>query len=293
MNRSVLMIMGGALLVAIVVAMLVNAKLSPKTKKEADVSNQVLVANRQILTGEVLKPEDVRWEPWPAGGMFQGVIKHEEYPDKDHEPDIYQKPLRRKLESGEPITFQAMVPDVKAGNNFLAATISPGMRAVGMPVSAVSAAGGFVAPGDHVDVILSYQTALPDQLQDVGRNMFGRYASQTVLSDVKVLAVDQNFKDEKREAKIARVVTLEVSKEDAETLALAAQLGDLSLALRRIGERDTAASMETPITSEARISEVFRKLGSGGNGGGGAIAGTVRVYNGTSVQNVPVRQTAN
>lgn len=287
------MIMGGALLVAIVVAMLVNAKLSPKTKKEADVSNQVLVANRQILTGEVLKPEDVRWEPWPAGGMFQGVIKHEEYPDKDHEPDIYQKPLRRKLESGEPITFQAMVPDVKAGNNFLAATISPGMRAVGMPVSAVSAAGGFVAPGDHVDVILSYQTALPDQLQDVGRNMFGRYASQTVLSDVKVLAVDQNFKDEKREAKIARVVTLEVSKEDAETLALAAQLGDLSLALRRIGERDTAASMETPITSEARISEVFRKLGSGGNGGGGAIAGTVRVYNGTSVQNVPVRQTAN
>lgn len=292
MNRSVLMIMGGALLVAIVVAMLVNAKLSPKTKKEADVSNQVLVANRQILTGEVLKPEDVRWEPWPAGGMFQGVIKHEEYPDKDHEPDIYQKPLRRKLESGEPITFQAMVPDVKAGNNFLAATISPGMRAVGMPVSAVSAAGGFVAPGDHVDVILSYQTSLPDQLQDVGRNMFGRYASQTVLSDVKVLAVDQSFKDEKREAKIARVVTLEVSKENAETLALAAQLGDLSLALRRIGERDAPAAMETPITSEARISEVFRKLGSGGNGGG-AIAGTVRVYNGTSVQNVPVRQTAN
>lgn len=284
MNRSVLMIMGGALMVAIVVAMLVQAKLSPKTKKDVDVSNQILVANKQMFTGEKLTPENVHWEPWAKGGIYKGTYRREDYPDDASPPDIYNTPLRRTVEAGEPITQQALIPDIKGGNNFLAATISPGMRAVGLSVSAVTSAGGFVAPGDHVDIILSYGAALPDQMQEAGRAMFGRYASQTVLSNLKVLAVDQSFKDENREAKIARVVTLEVTREEAEVLALISQMGEISLSLRRIGEKDTPESLKTPLTTEARVSEIFGRVGQGGP------SGTIRFYSGNNIQNLPVRQ---
>ncbi|HYD17135.1 MAG TPA: Flp pilus assembly protein CpaB, partial [Patescibacteria group bacterium] len=257
MNRSVLLVMGGALLVAIVVAMLVQSKVSPNTPREADTSNEVLVANKQILLGEKLTPESVHWEPWPSGGMYSGVYKHADYPE-GQTPDVYNTPLRRTVEAGEPITRQALIPDIKNGNNFLAATISPGMRAVGVRVSDITSVGGFVSPGDNVDVILSYQANLPGAAQAVGELLVGRYASQTILSNVKVLAVDQSFKEESREAKIAKVVTLEVTREGAETLGLAAQMGEISLALRRIGEKDTPQSMVTPITTEAGTSEVIR-----------------------------------
>lgn len=278
--------MGGALMVAIVVAMLVQAKLSPKTKKDVDVSNQILVTNKQVFTGEKLKPEDVHWEPWASGGIYKGVFKHEDYPDDKTPPDIYDTPLRRSLEASEPVTTQALIPDIKGGNNFLAATISPGMRAVGLRVDAITSVGGFVAPGDNVDIILSYPTSLPDQLQDVGKTLFGRFASQTVLSNIKVLAVDQSFKDENREAKVSKVVTLEVTREQAEVLAMVSQMGEISLALRRIGEKDTAESTATPLTTEARTSEIFRAMQNTG------AAGTVRVYNGANIQNMQVRETA-
>lgn len=285
MNRSVLMIMGGALMVAIVVAMLVQAKLGKKAAKEVDVSNQILVTNKQIFTGEKLTPENVHWEPWASGGMYKGVFKREDYPDDNNPPEIYDTPLRRTLEAGEPVTTQALIPDIKGGNNFLAATISPGMRAVGLRVDAITSVGGFVSPGDHVDILLAYQPALPDQMQETSRVMFGRFASQTVLSNIKVLAVDQSFKDENREAKVSKVVTLEVTREQAETLAMISQMGEISLTLRRIGEQDTPETLKTPITSEARTSEVFRKLQ-----GGAGPSGTVRVYNGNNVQNLPIRQ---
>ncbi|MCC7037301.1 MAG: Flp pilus assembly protein CpaB [Alphaproteobacteria bacterium] len=286
MNRSVLMVMGGALMVAIVVALIVQAKVSPKGPAKADTSAQVLVANKQMLIGEKLKNENVHWEPWPSGGMYSGVYKREDYADGKM-PEIFDTPLRRTVEGGEPITRQALIPDVKGGKNFLAATISPGMRAVGLRINDVTSVGGFVAPGDNVDIILSYQANLPGPTQAVGEVLIGRFASQTVLSNVKVMAVDQSFKDEGREAKIAKVVTVEVTREGAEVLALAAQMGELSLALRRIGEKDTAESVVTPLTTEAGTSEVIRKLNQVMTTGGPAA--TVRVYNGNTVQNVPVR----
>ena len=285
MNRSVLLVMGGALMVAIVVALIVQSKVSPKART-ADTSSQVLVASKQMLLGEKLKPENVRWEPWPASGMYSGVYKREDFPD-DQKPEIFDTPLRRQIESGEPVTRQALIPDVKGGKNFLAATISPGMRAVGLRINDVTSVGGFVAPGDAVDIILSYQANLPSATQAVGEMLIGRFASQTILSNVKVMAVDQSFKDEGREAKIAKVVTVEVTREGAEMLALAQQMGELSLALRRIGEKDTAESVVTPLTTEAGTSEVIRKLNEVLTTGGPAAS--VRVYNGNIIQNVPVR----
>jgi len=293
MNKSVLLIMGGALLVAIVVALLVQAKLGPSKPADAGPSSQILVANKQLPTGTMLSADDVRWQDWPESGVFTGMIQKKDYPE-GKQPEVFNTPLRRTIENGEPITTQALIADVKGGNSFLAASISPGMRAVSIPVTLETSAGGFVQPGDHVDIIVAYSGQLPADAQNgVADAVISRFASQTILSDVKVLAVDQAYKTDTAAAdsgqgkNSVKNVTLEVSREGAETVALGKQIGDLSLALRRIGDIDTPETIKTPITTDATTLEVLRKLNSmviqkKSNA-------TVRIYGGTGVQNVPVR----
>ena len=290
MNRSVLLIMGGALLVAIVVAMLVQAKLGGKSH-DAGPSSQILVANKRLVTGTQLKQEDVRWQDWPETAVFSGMIQKKDYPD-DKQPDVFNTPLRRTLESGEPITTQALIADSKGSNSFLAASITPGMRAVALPITLETSAGGFVLPGDHVDIVLAYSAQIPSDAQAYADQVVSRFASQTILSNVKILAVDQTYKNEAGDASgegksSIKNVTLEVTKEGAEVLALAHQMGELSLSLRRIGEPDTPTSVVTPLTTDATTLEVLQKLNkimqqTKSNS-------TVRVYSGTGIQNVPVR----
>jgi len=288
MNKSVMMIMAGALVVAILVAMIVQAKLSPKKEKNtASASIEVLVSTKKLMTGERLKPENVRWQEWPEKAVFKGVYKRADQPD-EKELAIYDVPLRRDIESGEPITSQALIPDVKGGGNFLAASISEGMRAVAVNVKANTAAGGFIAPGDHVDVLLAYSVKMDSDAKDAAGELVDRYASQTILNNVKVLAVDQSSKDEGREAKVAKTVTIEVTREGAEVIALADKMGELSLSLRRLGDKDTEISKVTPITTDATISEVSRKVNQMMERSKTGSE-TVRIYSGTAVQNVPVR----
>lgn len=288
MNKSVLMVMGGALIVAITVALIVQAKLSPKSGAPAPKTVEILVANKPILVGDTLKAADVRWQSWPESGAFKGVIrKTAEKPDID-KLDVLKSPVRRAIESGEPITRQALVPDVRVGNNFLSARISPGMRAVAVSVKASTMAGGFMAPGDHVDVIMSYTPNLPNVEDEISDQVVRRFASQTVLSNVKVLAVDQNAKDEDRPAKVAKTVTLEVTQEGAQIIALADRMGDLSLALRRIGEKDAPVSVAVPLTTDATTSAVVKKINELNRKTQNA-GGTIRMYSGSQVINVPVR----
>jgi pilus assembly protein CpaB len=288
MNKSVLMVMGGALIVAITVALIVQAKLSPKSGGSAPKTVEILVANKPILVGDTLKAADVRWQSWPESGAFKGVIrKTAEKPEID-KLDVLKSPVRRAIESGEPITRQALVPDVRVGNNFLSARITPGMRAVALPVKASTMAGGFMAPGDHVDVILSYSPSIPNVEDEVSDQIVRRFASQTVLSNVKVLAVDQNAKDEDRPAKAAKTVTLEVTQEGAQIIALADRMGELSLALRRIGEKDAPVSVPVPLTTDATTSAVVKRINELNRKSQNA-GGTIRMYSGSQVINVPVR----
>ncbi|TAL27765.1 MAG: Flp pilus assembly protein CpaB [Alphaproteobacteria bacterium] len=289
MNRSVFLIMGGALLVAIVVAMLVQAKLSPRGSDKAAPTSEILVANRKILTGEVLKPEDARWQGWPDNVMFEGVYSKKDYPD-DKTPDVYGIPLRRSLESGEPVTKQALVPDFKGGSNYLAATIAPGMRAVAIPARVESSAGGFLMPGDHVDIILTYTPTISGEVQNYAAPLINRIASETIMTNVKILAVDQNVKEEDRgDAKGAlKTVTVEVTQQGAQVLSLITQMGTITMALRRLGEKDTAENTGRPLTTDSTTSDILKKLNkigaqtkSGSN--------NVRVYSGTAVTNIPVR----
>lgn len=281
--------MGGAVIMAIIVAMIVQSKLSPKADATGEIpSVEILVASKKLLIGEAIKPEDVRWQAWPESAIFKGVIRRSEQID-EKELAVYNTPLRRAIESGEPVTMQSVIADVKGGNSFLAASLDSGMRAVGVAVKANTSAGGFLSPGDHVDVVLSYAARLKSDADKVAGNIVQRYATQTVLSNVRVMAVDQSAKgDEAVEAKIAKTVTLEVTKEGAEILALAESMGDISLALRRLGEQDRPEDKVTPLVTDATTSHVIRKINALMNKAK-TTSNTVRVYSGVTVHNVPVR----
>jgi pilus assembly protein CpaB len=287
MNKNVLLIMGGAVLVAIVVALIVQAKLAPSTQGGVAASNKILVANKRLLTGEKLNDKDVRFQSWPDSAMFMGVITQKDIDEKKVSP--YTTPLRRNIESGEPVTTQALIPDAKGGNNFLAALVSPGMRAVSIPASISNSVGGFLMPGDRVDIILSYSVSVPSEAKKFADTLVDRYASQTVMHNVKILAVDQNNKEpDKSAAKSSlKTVTIEVTQEGAEVIALVKQMGTISLSLRRIGELDTPDSTVTPITTDAKTSEVAMKINEIVEKAKSNAA--VRIYSGNSVTNIPVR----
>jgi pilus assembly protein CpaB len=113
----------------------------------------------------------------------------------------------------------------------LAALITPGKRAYTVGVNEISGAGGHVMPGDRVDVLLTREFGG----QEGGGH---RLATSVVLQNVRVLAMDQNANPTTTTPVVARSVTLEVAVQDAERLAVAAQAGTLSLALRKTGETE-------------------------------------------------------
>lgn len=288
MNKSVLVIMGAALIVAMVVALMVQKKLAPKDDgTQALPTVEILVASQKMLVGENLDAARVRWQTWPEAALYEGIIRRSDGKEIE-DLDVYSAPLRRNIAAGEPITTQALVPDTKGGTNFLAALIDPGMRAMSVSVKPNTMAGGFITPGDHVDVILSYTPRLSRSAQEHADKYVSRYASQTVLSNVKVLAVDQSAKEENREAKIAKTVTLEVSQEGAQILALADAMGDITLALRRIGDKDEEKSKPVPLTTDVTTSDVVKKLNSIATQSKTSNQ-AVRMYGGPTIINVPVR----
>ncbi len=286
MNKTVVMILGGAVLVAIIVALLVQAKLSPKNQATAQPTISILVAAKRLEVGAQLQADNVSWKAVPEDAVFPGAIRKSSEPDLKN-LSVYGSPLRRAVEAGEPVTRQALIADIKAAGN-MAATLMPGMRAVTIAVKADSGLSGFVAPGDRVDVILSYTPRFTGAGRAAGEVLVSRAATQTLINNVRVMGVDQVSSETNRQVKVPKTVTLEVSREEAERLVLARDIGKISLALRRLGETDTVESLTTPITTDITATEVQRKV-SDSVRRSKTMGNTVRVYSGSDIQNVPVR----
>ena len=136
--------------------------------------------------------------------------------------------VRHRLDAGAPIMASAVIRPGDHG--FLAAVLQPGMRAVSVGVDAVTGTAGLIWPGDHVDLLLTQQLSAPNLPPSKS------VAAETVLSDVRVIAIDQRLvqgADAKgRSRALARTVTLEVTPDQAERVAVAAHLGPLSLIVR-------------------------------------------------------------
>ena len=280
-NKNILFIMAGALAVAIVAAMFVQANLSSKGGKSAPMT-EVLVAVKKLSVGSQIKKEDLKWQPWPETAVFKGAIVKSKQKDPE-KLEIVGKTVRREVVDGEPVTEAAVIADVKGSGNFMAANLEPGMRAMGVKVSADTGVAGFVSPGDRVDVLVTYQVKLPTSDQPYSAGIVQKNASQVILSNVRVMAVDQIAKEGARDAKVSKTVTVEVTKSQSETLALAAKMGTLSLALRRLGEQAEESDVNN-LTTDALLSNVMRKVREAKG-----QSSSVRLYNGTEVQNIPVR----
>ncbi len=187
---------------------------------------RVLVARTELRVGQRLAPSDLGWQPWPAQAIADAYILNDELPDAiEHYAGAV---ARGVILPGEPITGRKIVNPGEAG--FMAAVLTPGMRAVSTRINAETGAGGFILPGDRVDVILTYdveQTG-PDTISQV-------HVSRTILEDVRVLAIDQTPQAEGEEqAYVGSTATLELIQKDAELLALAERLGDITLSLRSV-----------------------------------------------------------
>ncbi len=142
----------------------------------------------------------------------------------------------------------------------MAAALSPGMRAVAIRIDAVSAGAGFILPQDRVDIALSehYAVNLAPGAALAGQNLPAvgtKDVSSIILRNVKVLAIDQGMQDIDSKPKIGATATLEVDLEQAQKIAIAAQLGTLSLVLRSHTQpTHPEPEGESPIVQDYQVS---------------------------------------
>jgi len=207
----------------------------------------VLVAAKVLPTGAFVRAEDLRWQAWPDEGANANYL----YKDKDTLQSLIGSVVRQRIAAGQPVTNGGLMKPGDRG--FLAAVLGPGMRAVSVPVTAISGVAGLVFPGDRVDLVLSHQIK-----DDREPNAPAKFATETVLSDVRVLAIDQTVSDQDNKPVLAKTVTFEVTPKQVEVIGVASGLGNLSLSLRSIsmGEDEQPARKHSGSLSHTWDSEV-------------------------------------
>jgi pilus assembly protein CpaB len=188
-------------------------------------TTQVLVAAIDMPTSHFVKPEDLKWQPWPEDNILDSYIVDGEGLPQDFAGTVVRSPFS----AGEPLAESRLVRPGDRG--FLAAVLSGGMRAVSVPVNETSGIAGLIFPGDHVDVILTHAVR-----QDTASGVQMRQVSETVLTNVRVLAIDQSVSFEGQAGAIASTATLEVTPTQAEKISVMMRIGALSLSLRSLSE---------------------------------------------------------
>ncbi|HUB85367.1 MAG TPA: Flp pilus assembly protein CpaB [Rhizomicrobium sp.] len=236
MNRSRVVVLVAAAFAAGIVALLVRGFLgggTPDVKAAIApapaATEDVLVAATNLQPGVAITPESVRWQTWPKSAVDSSFITS--IGNSDIASIVKGTVARAPMIAGEPLSNTKFVHADTAG--FMAAQLAPGMRAVSISISADTGAGGFILPNDRVDVILTLQ------ISDNPR----RFMSKTLVSDVRVLAMDQTFtQDKDQKTVLAKTATLELTPIQADLVALSAATGTISLALRPLGDNDVADS---------------------------------------------------
>lgn len=297
MNKNIIIVLGGAIAVAMVVAILVQVSLGGKeeVKVVEEKKVQVLVASRDLGIGREIQDGDLRWQEWPVGSVFDGAVVRE---DGMRASDALAGRIRRQVAAGEPVLRTVILSESKG--NFVAASLEAGMRAVAIKVSAETMVGGFIGPGDFVDVILTYKESIRTDDDDpavqamIELNL-DKTATETILQKVKVLAVDQTATrggdEDDSKIKVGKTVTLAVSAQDAEKITLAAQIGELTLSLRGVGD-ESIVSKDWSTISDARLTtigdEIYGEYDKMKNDTG-INPNIVRIYNGNQVMMVPAQ----
>jgi pilus assembly protein CpaB len=292
MNLVRLMILGVALLAGMAcVALLAHGMAGAHPRLVAVTAApppaptvRVLTAKHDLSVGDTIAEADIQWQTWPVAALNPAYIT--DGPVKPAAPattgvaaaaagkiaavahDTMTTPasgagaavigaiVRQPILTGEPIIAAKVVHAGGAG--VMAVTLDPGMRAMALPLSAESAAGGFILPGDHVDIVMTRQ--LDSAPNPNGTTTNKVFTSNTVLDNVKVLAIDQSTGGQKGAAVVGATGTVEVTEKQAETLLLAKSAGQLTFVLRSYADAQgpaTPGDLKRP-NANSNVVNVFR-----------------------------------
>jgi len=188
----------------------------------------VLIAASDISYGTRLNESHFSWKQWPAEAVSANHITRDMRPQAISE--LANGVAKSEFYAEDPITARKIV--MPGEKSVMAALLNPGMRAVTTRISVDTAAGGFIKPGDNVDIILTTSVPNPN-----GPGNSKRYVAQTIFENVRVMAIDQNFNDGDGGATvIGSTATFEMTQEDSELLNQSVAQGDISLTLRPMGK---------------------------------------------------------
>ena len=234
MDVKKIVLLVGALLIAAVTAVMAKNMFAGASAPQAQAAAvpmgpKILVARKPLPVGAMVDAESFAFQPWPAE-LIQQAYYAEGAPDADP-TKLIGTVVRSNITAGQPLTRGSLVGPQDRG--FLAAALTPGMRAITVPVNDIAGVAGFVFPGDRVDVMLTQTVA-------GGGDGPPLKVSETIIRNLRVLATDQAIErkgeDGKPIVKTFGNVTFEVTPKLAEKIAVAQSLGQLSLVLRSLAD---------------------------------------------------------
>lgn len=188
---------------------------------------KVLVTAGTMPSGHFLRAGDMRWQDWPEEALSESYFTSSAVQLED----LVGAVVRSGMSAGEPITANRVVRPGDRG--FLAGVLTPGMRAMAVPVNETTGIAGLVFPGDRVDVILTHSV-----IEETQEKSAKRIVSETVLTARRVLAIDQTVDDLTTEPIVADNVTLELTPREVERVNVLMDMGSLSLSLRGVAETE-------------------------------------------------------
>lgn len=268
MRVGVIIAAVAAIGLAAVVLMKMNE--APPSSSNVQASGQsiktgnIYVAAQPIPLGTIVTQDMIAIQPWPEHLVLESFIRADGGPDK-----VVGSLARASFQPQEPI-IQSKLANPK-DPNFLASELPRGMRVITIPTTETEGVGGFVFPGDHVDVMLTHKVEKEKHDERTpGPDFEEESVTETLLTNVMVLAVDQraNGIERDRDGKliIPRSVSLMASPTDAQRLRLGQQLGKLTLALRSIADRESSDPLV--LTQPEEVTQYRMKRTGGGESGG-------------------------
>lgn len=185
-------------------------------------TDRVLVASSSLPIGSRLSDENLDWQEWPENAVADGFITRSTQPDAVGE--MSGAIVRLPIFEGEPIRREKVVD---SGTRIMSSILPSGKRAVSTEINVETGAGGFILPNDRVDVIMVRA------VNEAG------FVTETILSNIRVLAIDQRIEEDEEGNKTAlgTTATLELTPEQAKIIAVAQQMASqLTLALRSVAD---------------------------------------------------------
>lgn len=225
MRSRSLIVLAAALFIGLVAVLIVNGVFTGVEQRQAKAAEdtrqvRIAVATQDVAFGTPLSAQNVRLANWPASSVPAGAFT-------TLEDATRARVALRPMVTGEPVLASKVSGE--NGRATLSANLPAGQLAFAVPIDAVAGAGGFVRPGDVVDVLVTRQipgdgASQSDKMTDI------------VLESIPVLAVDQVSDPNSTDPALGKTATLQVDSFGAQKLALSQQLGVISLALRKVGD---------------------------------------------------------